>query len=126
MRIHKEKAIISIEVIVAIGLLVTFTGVIAALGQSFGKLNRTLWLKHTCVAAGQAQLDSVAVTGHPIAKEKFETLWPNVQCSIERTEGQGPWQGLEKIEVHLTASSQRQKADIRLTRYVGRNSEVQP
>jgi len=126
MKTHKDKGIITIEVIVAIGLLVTFIGVIAVLGQSFGKLNRTLWLKHTCLAAGQAQLDSVAAVGHPIAEDKFQALWPNVQYSIERTEGQGQWQGLEKIEVHLTASSQRQRVDVSLMRYLGKNSEVQP
>lgn len=122
----KRKGLLTIEVIVAFGLMLTFIGVIAALGGSYGKLNRQLWLRHTCILAGQAQLDSLASRGCPIDDDQFHRLWPQVTCSIEKTDGPGDWEGFEKVEVSLSAASKIKTVEVRLIRYLPKDGEVQP
>jgi hypothetical protein len=121
-----RRAIVSIEIIVAIGLMLTFIGVIASLGRSFGSLNRNSWQRHTCLTAAQAQLDAVTVLGHPIDEAKFRELWPGVRYLIETTDGLGQWEGLERVEVRVSSVSRGKTVDLALTRYIARDRKVHP
>jgi len=121
-----RKAMVSIEMIVAIGLMLTFIGVIAAIGGSISKLNRNSWQRHTCLAAAQAQMDALAVLGHPIDSAEFERLWPRVKYSIRKTDGQGQWQGLEKVVVQVSSDSGGKTVTLSLTQYMAKDGEVQP
>lgn len=114
----KYRGALSVEMVVAIGILATIIGVVAALNFSFGKLNRHLWAKHTCYAAGQAQMDAIAMTGKPITQEKFEALWPNVTCQVETTDGTGPWKGLTEVKLSLTAKVKKKDVHVQMTRYL--------
>lgn len=124
MKRSRYQGILSIEMITAISLLAIFIGVIAALGNTFGKLNRHLWLRHTCIAAGQAQLDSVLVTGQPIDQARFSELWPDVLCSISRKDGEGQWLGLQRVEVHVSAANNA--VSMQFSQYITKQNEVQP
>lgn len=114
---RKHKGMLSVELVVAVSVLATIIGVLAALGVSFGKLNNRLWAKHTCCNAGQAQMDCIAATGRPIDPATFEKLWPGVSCTVEKNDGTGQWQGLQRIELTLTKKVKQKDVQVHLTRY---------
>ncbi len=118
VKMTKHKGLLSIEMVVAIGVMATIIAVLAALGNSFGKLNSTLWAQHTCYAAGQAQMDCIAATGEPIDPAKFNSLWPTVTCQIETTEGTGQWQGLTQVRLSLSARAKKKTVQVQMTRYL--------
>ena len=107
--------------VVAISVLATIMAVLAALGNSFGKLNSALWAQHTCYAAGQAQMDAIAVTGKPIEQEKFESLWPNVRCEIETADGVGQWLGLTQVRLSLSVKVKQKDVQVQMTRYLSKD-----
>jgi hypothetical protein len=115
---RKQKGLLSVELVVAISVLATIIGVLVTLEHSFGKLNNKLWAKHICRNAGQAQMDSIAATGTPIDNAAFEKLWPGVICTIEKSEGVGQWQGLQRIDLTLSKKVKRNNVRIQLTRYL--------
>ena len=114
----KHKGMLSIELVVAISVLATIIGVLVALGHSFGKLNNNLWAKHICGNAGQAQMDAIATTGEPIDDTKFRKLWPGVTCTIEKDDGSGQWQGLQRIDLTLSKKVKQKGVQVRFTRYL--------
>ncbi|MCK5000006.1 MAG: hypothetical protein KAS23_10735 [Anaerohalosphaera sp.] len=114
----KHKGLISVEFVVAIGVLAIIVGVLIAMGNSYGKLNNNLWARHTCYAAGQAQMDAIAVTGSPIDSEKFESLWPKVTCRIETADGTGQWQGLRQVQLYLSMKVKEKDILIQMMRYL--------
>lgn len=115
---RKHKGMLSVELVVAISVLATIIGVLAALGVSFGKLNNRLWAKHICCNAGQAQIDAIAATGKPIDSVKFKKLWPGVTCNIETSDGSGAWQGLQRIDLTLRKKVKQKDVQIHLIRYL--------
>lgn len=114
---EKYKGMLSVEFVVAISVLAIIISVLAALSISFGKLNHYLWAKHICYNAGQAQMDSIASTGKQIDDEVFEKLWPGVSCRLEISDGQGPWQGLKRIDLTLDKKIKRKTVQVHLARY---------
>ena len=115
---RKQKGLLSVELVVAISVLATVIGVLVALGHSFGKLNNKLWAKHICRNAGQAQMDSIATTSEPIDDAKFRKLWPGVTCTIEKDDGSGQWQGLQRIDLTLSKKVRQKDVQVRFTRYL--------
>jgi hypothetical protein len=105
-------------------LIVTFTllGVIivglAVSIHSFGLFNRYEWARQRCLAAAQAQLDSMAVRRVSIDGETCARLWPGVTIAVEQQPGTGPWSELQLIEVTATAQAGPRKATVQLARYV--------
>ena len=114
----KHKGLLSIELVVAISVLAIIIGVLVALGASFGKLNNHLWARHICNNAGQAQMDALATTGKPINDSTFEKLWPGVTCTVEKSDGSGQWQGLQRIDMTVSKRTRQRETEIQLTRYV--------
>ncbi len=102
----------------AVSVLATMIGVLAALGNSFEKLNNDLWARHICCNAGQAQMDALATTGKPINDSTFEKLWPGVSCTVETTDGSGQWRGLRRIDLTLSKKVKQKNVQIHLTRYL--------
>lgn len=119
MKTHrKHKGLLSVEFVVALCVLAVILGILIALSAAFGKLNNNLWARQVCCHAGQAQADAIAVTGSPIDTEKFQELWPDVECNIQITEGTGSWQGLQKLDLILSKKIKRGTVQVRLTRYL--------
>jgi len=114
----KHKGMLSIELVVAISVLATIIGVLVALGHSFGKLNNNIWARHICNNAGQAQMDALATTGEPINDSTFEKLWSGVTCTIEKDDGSGQWQGLQRIDLTLSKKVRQKDVQVRFTRYL--------
>jgi hypothetical protein len=125
MRLDR-KGFISIEIVVAIALMLTFIGVIASLGHSFGRLNRNSWQRHTCTVAAQAQLDAVEVLGRPIPEETFRELWPKIESTVEISDGQGQWKGLERVDVQVLSVVREKTVNLTFTRYMEKDRKVLP
>lgn len=106
------------ELIVAFTLLSVIVIGLAVSIHGFGMFNRYEWARQRCLAAAQAQLDSVAVRQVSIDAETCARLWPGVTIAVERRPGAGQWAGLQLIEVTATAQAGPRKANVQVTRYV--------
>ncbi|UCD56051.1 MAG: hypothetical protein JSV16_09365 [Candidatus Hydrogenedentota bacterium] len=106
------------EVIVAMGLLGLLLAGMALSLHTMAKFNRYQLIRQRCIAAAQAQLDSIAATGEPIGDEDIKRLWPGLGVSVRRSPGTDQWRGLELIEVTASGKSFRKDVTIRLSRYI--------
>ena len=106
------------EIIVALTILSMLLAGVAFSLNGMAKFNRYQLIRQQCIAAAQAQLDSLTATGKSISDEDFQRLWPELRVSIEETEGSGQWQGMELVEVTASGKSFRKQVQIRLSRYI--------
>lgn len=106
------ELIVSITVVgmIVVGLVVTM--------QVAARSNRYQWSRQQCIAAAQAQIDSLTATGKPLADEQIQRLWPKVTVVVDRSAGQGQWAGLELFQVTATMQATSHPARVRLARYV--------
>jgi type II secretory pathway pseudopilin PulG len=117
-RYIKQRGFSIAELIVAMTFLGTLLVVFAVSLDSFARFNRYQLVRQRCIAAAQAELDSISITGKPLLERDFQRLWPGLSVSIKRVEGAGQWQGLELAEVTTSGKSFRHKVQINLSRYV--------
>lgn len=106
------------EIVVALAILGLLLGSLAMSLNVFTKANRYQLVKQRCIAAGQAQLESLTVTGRAVAEEDFKRLWPRLGTSIESSDGIGQWEGMKLVEVTATGSSFGRQVQVKLSRYV--------
>lgn len=86
--------------------------------NGMAKFNRYQLVRQHCIAAAQAELDSLTATGKPIKDEDFSRIWPRLSVSIEKSAGQGQWQGTQLVEVTASGKSFRKVVIIELSRYI--------
>lgn len=86
--------------------------------NGFRKFNHRQLARQRCIAAAQAQLDSITVTGRQISGADFERLWPKLSVSIEKTQGTGQWEGLKLLKVKTKAKSFARDVEVELCRYI--------
>ena len=86
--------------------------------HAFATFNRYQLVRQRCIAAAQAELDSIAATSKPIPAEDFERLWPRLSVSIKKSAGIGQWEGMELVEVTTKGKSFRNEVKVRLSRYI--------
>ena len=104
-----------------VGMLLT--GLALALG-GLKRFNAFQLLRQQCLAAGQAQLDSIAATGQPITREDLARLWPGLSAQIDRSAGQGDWAGLTLVKVSTAGTTDyRKKVTLTLSRYIAAGQE---
>lgn len=114
----KYSGFLMSEIVVALAILgILLVGLGLSL-HGFAKFNRYQLVRQRCIAAAQAELDSITATGKPIAAADFKRLWPKLGVSIEKSPGAGQWQGLELVEVTANGKSFRKEVVIRLSRYI--------
>jgi type II secretory pathway pseudopilin PulG len=82
------------------------------------RFNRYEWSRQQCIAAAQAQIDSLTATGQPLSDEQIERLWPKIAVTVNRCAGEGQWSGLDLLEVTATVKVGSLPAKVRLARYV--------
>ena len=114
----KYPGFLMTEVIVALSLLGLLLAGMALSLHGLAKFNRYQLIRQRCIAAAQAQLDSIVTTGKSIGDEDVERLWPGLSLSVKRSPGTEQWQGLERLEVTASGKSFRKEVKIRLSRYV--------
>lgn len=109
------------EIAVASGVLAVLLVSFALALRGFVKFNRFQLVRQQCIAAAQAQLDSISATGKPITDEDFQQLWPKLNINITKTAGTGPWQAMTLVEVTAKDMSFNKEVKIRLSRYISEN-----
>jgi type II secretory pathway pseudopilin PulG len=89
--------------------------------NSIAKFNHYQLVRQQCIAAAQAQLDSLTAMGKPIEDEDFSRIWPQISVSIEKSAGQGQWQAAQLVKVTTTGKYLRKQVTIELSRYISRD-----
>lgn len=115
---RQYKGFLMTEVIVALSLLGLLLVGLALSLNGIARFNRYQLVRQRCIAAAQAQLDSIAATGEPITDEDFKRLWPKLSVSVKRSPGNGQWQTMERLEVTASGKSYHKEVEICLSRYI--------
>ncbi len=100
----------SILAILLVGLALSLYG--------FAKFNRYQLVRQQCIAAAQAELDSITITGTPIPDADFKRLWPKLDVNIKKSAGTGQWQAMTLVEVTANGMSFSKEVKVQLARYV--------
>jgi Tfp pilus assembly protein PilV len=79
---------------------------------------RKAMLYQQCVAAGQAQLESLSAGGGQFEAETVDELWPDIRLETTRTPGTGDWQGLDLATVRAEGKDGQVQTGVTLRRYV--------
>jgi hypothetical protein len=106
------------ELMVGTALLGMAIAGLAVTIQGFSMINQYQWTRQRCVAAAEAQLDSIAALGKTIAEAETQRLWPDVQITLDRTAGQAAWAGLDLAHVTAVGRVGPHVVTVRLERYV--------
>jgi len=118
MKKTKHKGFFVTEIMVALACLAMLIVGLTISLHGFAKFNLFQMVRMRCIAAAQAQLDSIATTGQPISDEDFKRLWPKLEVAIEESQGTGQWQGLKLVEVRAKGMSFDTPVNVRLSRYL--------
>ena len=124
---HKKRrsgGFLLAEIIVGLTVLAMLLAGVAFSMNGMAKFNRYQLVRQQCIAAAQAQLDSLTATGMPIKDEDFSRIWPQLSVSIEKSAGQGQWQAAQLVEVTASGKSFRKEVKIQLSRYISRNEPL--
>jgi type II secretory pathway pseudopilin PulG len=106
------------ELMVGTALLGMALAGLAVTIQGFSMINQYQWMRQRCVAAAEAQLDSLAASGKLIDEAETQRLWPDVQVTLDRTAGQAAWVGLDLVHVTAVGRAGPHVVTVRLERYV--------
>ena len=113
----RHEGFLLTEIVVSMTILGILLAGLALSLHGFAKFNRYQLVRQQCIAAAQAELDSIAATGGPIPDEDFARLWSNVGVSTERSPGTDQWVRMELVEVTAVSMSFRKEVKIQLSRY---------
>jgi len=105
----------TVTALAVLGLLLT---ALARLQEATADLNGLYRVRHECLSAGLAQLDSLAATGAAIETEAFQRVWPDLTATIRRTPGEGDWAGLTLVEVTVAGSLADRPVNVTQARYM--------
>ena len=106
------------EIIVSLTVLGILVTVLAVAQSTSAGLNKHILLRRRCLAAGQAQLDSIVATGKPIGEKDLKRLWPGVRVDVRTEPGKGEWVGLTRLQVAAEAIAGGRNIKVALCRYV--------
>ncbi len=112
------------EIVVALSILAILLVGLALSLYGFAKFNRYQLIRQQCIAAAQAELDSITITGKPIPDEDFKRLWPKLGVNIKRSVGTGQWQGMTLVEVTATGKNFNKEVNVQLARYILRDESL--
>jgi hypothetical protein len=106
------------EMVMALTILGVLSIGLALSLDGLGRFNRYQLMRQRCIAAAQAELDSLTVTGEPISNEDFTRLWPGLDVAIEKSDGAGQWQGMLLVKVTTGGKSLRKEVKVQMSRYI--------
>ena len=110
------------ELVVALAVMGILMVCFAISLDGFRRFNHYQLVRQRCVAAAQAQLDSITKMGKPVSDEDFNQLWPKLTVSIQQSSGIEQWKGLRLIEVMVSGQSFNRQVQIKLSRYILENN----
>ena len=114
----KNDGWITLELMTAATLLIMVMGALAFSIRDTGKYNKLQLTKQRCVSDGQAQLDSIAMTGKEIDTDRFERLWSGITYQVAKTPGKNQWENLKLVTVTTSGKSNGRQVNIELSRYM--------
>lgn len=112
------------EIMVGLTVMAMLLAGMAFSLNGLAKFNRYQLIRQQCIAAAQAELDSLTATGEPIKDEDFSRIWPRLSVSIEESNGQGQWQGTQLVKVTTSGKYLRKQVTIELSRYISRGEPL--
>ena len=112
------------EMIVSMSVLAILLIGLALSLDGFRRFNHYQLVRQRCIAAAEAELDSITVTGRQIPAEDFEQLWPKLSVSVEQSDGAGQWSGMKFVEVTASGNSFNKQVKVRLCRYISAETKV--
>lgn len=115
---NKYKGVFLAELIVSATVLGMIVVCMMFFLHGTAKFNRFQLLRQQCVAAAQAQIDSITITGQSISDEDFERLWPKINITTKQSDGNGQWEGMKFIEVAASGMSFDTPVKVQLSRYI--------
>ncbi len=115
---HKYKGVFLAELIVSATVLGTILICFTLFLHGTAKFNRFQLLRQQCIAAAQAQLDSLTITGQSISDEDFKRLWPKINIDTKQSDGTGQWEGMKLVEVAASGMSFDTPVKVQLSRYI--------
>ena len=113
-----------VEIIVGLTIMAMLLAGVAFSLNGMAKFNRYQLIRQHCIAAAQAELDSLTATGKPIEDEDFSRIWPQLNVSIEKSAGQGQWQAAQLVKVTASGRYFRRQVTIELSRYISRDEPL--
>ncbi len=112
------------EIAVGLTVMAMLLAGVAFSMNGMAKFNRYQLVRQHCIAAAQAELDSLTATGKPIKDEDFSRIWPQLTVSIEKSAGQEQWQGAQLVKVTTSGKYLRKQVTIELSRYISRDEPL--
>ena len=91
--------------------------------QQIQKFNAVQLARTRCIAAAQAELDSIAATGRGITDSQRARLWPGIRLELEQSPGQCQWTGLRLLRVTAVGKAKGPQVTVELARYVAVRQE---
>ena len=125
--LHKKRksgGFIFVEIAVSLAVIAMLLAGVAFSMNGIAKFNHYQLVRQKCIAAAQAELDSLTATGKPIEDEDLSRIWPQISVSIEKTAGQGQWQAAQLVKVTTTGKYLRKQVTIELSRYISRDEPL--
>ena len=115
---NKYKGVFLAELIVSATILGTILICFTLFLHGTVKFNRFQLLRQQCIAAAQAQLDSLTISGQLISDEDFKRLWPKISITTKQSDGAGQWEGMKLVEVAASGMSFDTPVKVQLSRYI--------
>lgn len=117
-RNKKYSGFLLTELVISLTILGILLTCLALSLNGFRRFNHYQLVRQRCIAAAQAELDSIAVTGRQISRDDFKRLWPKLSVRVEKSDGTGQWKGLKLVKVKTKAKSFSNDVEVQLTRYI--------
>jgi hypothetical protein len=114
----KRKGIFIMELVISLALMGILMILLTISLHGLSKFNLYQLVRMRCISAAQAELDSIAVTGHPLPDEDFKRLWPKLNVTIEEAEGKGQWKNMKLVKVKTNGMSFDLPVKVQLSRYI--------
>lgn len=115
---RRHSGFILTEMIVSLSLFALLLAGLALSLYGIAKFNHYQLIRQECIAAAQAQIESIATTGEAISDDDIADLWSNINVSSKKSPGTGQWASMELLEVTAVGKSFRKEVKIRLSRYL--------
>ena len=114
----KYRGYLFAELIAALAVTGVLITCFAISLDGFRRFNHYQLVRQHCIAAAQAQLDSISKMGKPVGDEDFNGLWPKLAVSIQQSPGTEQWKGLQLVEVTVGGQSFNKQVQVKLSRYI--------
>jgi len=121
---RNRPGFLTVEVITATAILgIIIVGLTASM-SAFSSFNEYQWTRQRCIAAAQAQLDSITATGRTVQPKELARLWGALEVSVSREPGAAQWEGLELIRVTAAGQAGPRRVTVHLSRYIRPDAAV--